>query len=92
LDLAELSALQCARMAGDPRTLLLRYEAGFVDDPVTLDRLAASLGGALPAAERSRIFAATRRREVERLIATLPGRPGVLIHKPTGDLLDPATH
>jgi hypothetical protein len=92
LDLAELSALQCARMAGDPRTLLLRYEAGFVDDPVTLDRLAASLGGVLPVAERSRIFAATRRREVERLIAALPGRRGVLIHKPTGDLLDPATH
>jgi hypothetical protein len=92
LRLAEESALQCARHAADPRALLLRYEAGFVDDPATLDRLAARLGGTLGAADRARIFAATRRREIERYIAGLPGKPGVLIHRPTGDLLDPATH
>jgi Sulfotransferase domain len=92
LDLTEKSVLQCARLAGDPRALLLRYEAAFTDDPATLDRLAAKLGGALRPAERSRIFAATRRREVDRYIAGLPGRPGVLIHKESGDMLDPTTH
>jgi len=92
LDLAEKSALICARLAADKRALLLRYEAGFVDDPVTLDRLAARLGGALPVADRSRIFAATRRREIERYIAELLRKPGVLIHRESGDLLDPATH
>jgi hypothetical protein len=92
LKLAEESALQCARHAADTTALLLRYEAGFVDDPMTLDRLASRLGGTLALADRGRIFAATRRREIERYIAGLPGRPGVLVHRPTGDLLDPATH
>jgi hypothetical protein len=92
LKLAVESAQQCARHATDRRALLLRYEAGFADDPLTLDKLAARLGATLSAPDRSRIFAATRRREVERYIAGLPGKPGVLIHRPTGDLLDPATH
>jgi pyruvoyl-dependent arginine decarboxylase (PvlArgDC) len=92
LDLAIRSARQCARHMADPRAQKFRYESGFVDDPATLDKLAERMGGVLPLAERSRIFAATRRREVERYIAGLPQRPGVLIHRPTGDMLDPATH
>ena len=92
LDLIEKAVRQCARLAADPRALLLRYESGFVDDPTTLDRLATRLGGMLPVAERTKLFAATRRREVERYIAGLRGKPGVLIHKESGDLLDPATH
>ena len=92
LAITEASALQCARFAADKRALLLRYESGFVDDPTTLDRIAARMGGVLAPAERARIFAATRRDEVERYIATIPKKPGVLIHRPTGDLLDPATH
>jgi hypothetical protein len=92
LDLTAKSAEQCARLAADPRALLLRYEAGFVDDPATLDRLAARLGLVLAAADRTRIFAATRRREVERHIAGMAKQPGVLIHRESGDLLDPATH
>jgi hypothetical protein len=92
LDLTEKSALLCARLAGDKRAVLLRYEAGFADDPAALDRLAAQLGGVLQTADRSRIFAATRRREVERYIAAMPRKPGVLIHKESGDLLDPETH
>lgn len=92
LKLTDESARQCARLMADPRALTLRYEAGFIDDPATLALLAARLGGTLAPADRSRIFAATRRREIERYIASLPGRPGVLIHRPTGDLLDPATH
>lgn len=92
LDLTEKSGRLCARMAADPRALMLRYEAGFVDDPATLDRLAARLGGVLPMAERTRVFAATRRRAVERYIAEMAHKPGVLIHRESGDLLDPATH
>jgi hypothetical protein len=92
LDLAERSALQCARLSRDGRAVRLRYEAGFVDDPATLDLLAARLGAGLPTEMRSAIFAATRRREVERQIAALPRKRGVLINKASGDLLDPATH
>jgi hypothetical protein len=92
LDLVEEAADQCARQATDPRALLLRYESGFVDDPATLDRLAARFGAVLSAADRSRIFAATRRREVERHIAGMASRPGVLVNRESGDLLDPSTH
>jgi hypothetical protein len=63
-----------------------------VDDPATLDKLAARLGVVLAVADRTRIFAATRRREVERHIAGMAKTPGVLIHRESGDLLDPATH
>ncbi len=92
LNLTVRTAELCARMATDKRTLLLRYESGFIDDPVTLDRLAIRLGRVLPVVERSRIFAATRRREIERYIAGMARRPDVLIHRENGDLLDPATH
>jgi hypothetical protein len=92
LDLTVRSAELCARMATDKRTLQLRYESGFIDDPVTLDRLAVRLGGVLPVVERSRIFAATRRREIEQYIAGMANKPDVLIHRENGDLLDPATH
>jgi hypothetical protein len=92
LDLTAKSAEQCARVSADPRALVLRYEAGFVDDPATLDALAARLGVVLAVADRTRIFAATRRREVERHIAGMARTPGVLIHRESGDLLDPATH
>ncbi len=92
LDHLEAAALLCARYAADPRTLLLRYEDGFVDQAATLDRLAARLGGILTPAARDAIFAATRRPAIERYIAALPQRPGVLVNRATGDLLDPATH
>lgn len=92
LDLAEKSARQCSRHVGDPRATLLRYEAGFVDDAATVDALAVRLGGVLPLHQRNSIFASTRRRAVERFIADLPRQPGVLIHRPTGDMLDPVTH
>ena len=92
LHLTVKTAELCARMATDKRALLLRYEAGFIDDRVTLDRLAVRLGGVLAVAERSRIFAATRRREIERYIAGMARKPGILMHRETGDLLDPATH
>jgi hypothetical protein len=92
LDLAELSARQCTRFTNDPRALVLRYESGFIDDSATLDRLAARLGGTLARADRTRIFAATRRHELERYIATMAGKPSVLINRESGDLLDPTTH
>jgi hypothetical protein len=92
LDHLAAAAALCARHAADPRALLLRYEDGFTDDAATLDRLAARLGGTLAPAARDAIFAATRRPAVERYIAALPRRPGVLVNRATGDLLDPATH
>jgi hypothetical protein len=92
LDLTEKAARLCQRLVADKRSLLLRYEAGFVDDPTTLDRLAARLGRALPPGERARIFAETRRPAVERFIAGMDKLPGVLWHPPTGDRLDPVTH
>lgn len=92
LDLTVKTAELCARMATDKRALLLRYETGFIDDPMTLDRLAVRLGGVLPVTERRRIFAATRRRKIERYIAAMARKPGMLIHRENGDLLDPATH
>jgi hypothetical protein len=92
LDLTAKSALQCERLAGDKRAVLLRYEAGFVDDPATLDRLAASLGAGLAAEQRQALFEATRRHVIERHIAGMARKPGVLINKESGDLLDPGTH
>ncbi len=92
LNLTVQTAELCARMATDQRALLLRYEAGFIDDPVTLDRLAVRLGRVLPVGERSRIFAETRRREIEKYIAGMARKPGILINRVNGDLLDPSTH
>jgi hypothetical protein len=78
----EKSAHFCARFTDDPRAILLRYEAGFVDDPATLDQMAASLGGVLPAVDRDRIFAETRRAAVDAFIAQLETLPTVVRPKP----------
>ncbi len=71
----ERSAWYCQRFAADPRTLLLRYESGFIDDPTTLDRLAAACNGELQAPTRAAIFAATRRAAIEARIARLDDLP-----------------
>ena len=91
LEAVERSANACLRVAGDPRTLLLRYEDKFIDDPGTLDGIAASYGGWLAAADRARIFAETRRQAIEREIAGLAERPATLRDAASGDLVDPAT-
>ncbi len=87
----ECSARFCAAYAVDPRAVMLRYEDGFVDDPATLDRIAALVGGVLPAEARDEIFATTRRAAIEALIAELPTRPATLHDARSGDMLDPAT-
>jgi len=61
----ERTARFCARFVSHPNAVLLRYEAGFIDDPATLDRIATSLGGSLTAVDRDRIFMATRRPAIE---------------------------
>jgi hypothetical protein len=67
----ESSARACVPLAKDKRTTLLRYEAGFIDDPRTLDRLAAGFGGTLASPDRSRIFLNTRRSAIELQISRL---------------------
>jgi hypothetical protein len=93
LSFVEKSAHLCARFAGDQRSLLLRYEAGFIDDMTTLDRIAESFHRPLAATDRAQIFASTRRAAIEALIAELPRLPNRLINvaRP-GHLADPVTH
>jgi hypothetical protein len=87
----ERSARACAQWAGDARTMLLRYEAGFIDRPDTLESLAASFGGTLSGEDRARIFAETRRPAIEAQIARLPELPTSLRHEPSGDVVDLVT-
>jgi hypothetical protein len=91
LSLVERSARLCARFAGEPRSLLLRYETGFADDVTTLDRIAETFKQQLTASDRDRIFASARRSAVEALIAELP-RQSKLLSGRSGDLFDPTTH
>ena len=86
----EDSARFCARFVTHPRALLLRYETSFIDDPATLDRIAAHCGGALTPADRERIFAATRRPSIEAQIAQLDTLPTAVRASPH-DIFDPAT-
>jgi hypothetical protein len=71
--------------------LLLRYEAGFVDDPATVNRIATHLG--LPCDEQTAgcIHAAHRRDAVERLIGGLETLPGAHRDVRSGDIYDPQT-
>lgn len=88
----ERSTRPCLRFTTDRRTLLLRYEDGYIDDPATLDKIAQVLGGApLPAADRARIFAETRRAAVERHIAGMATLPTALHDPASGDVVDTAT-
>jgi len=88
----EAAVRLCARLAGDPRALVLNYESGFAERPATAAAIAAHLDCALGEAETTRIFEALRRDKVEAYIATLPRIPGVLQERVSGDLLDPRTH
>jgi Sulfotransferase domain len=72
----ERAAATCARFAGDPRAIVLRYESRFTEDPATIDRLAAGFGRELPRHDRDRIFEESRRENVEKLISTLEQLPG----------------
>lgn len=89
LDTIAKSAEFVARFAADPRTLLLRYEDGFPDDPATPARIAASFGSELTDAQSVAIFAAGTRNAVEGLIKDLAATAQ---HDPrTGNYYDPQT-
>ncbi|MCB5943431.1 hypothetical protein [Acidocella sp. KAb 2-4] len=86
---AEASAQFCARYAADPRSLVLRYEDGFIDTPETIDRLAERLGGALPIAARDDLFAQSRREAIEAKISKLAASPtATRSPKTPADLMD----
>jgi hypothetical protein len=75
LEVVEASALTCSRFAQHERATLLRFSDRFFDDPATISRIAATFGGTLLDADKARIFAETRREEVENLIARLEELP-----------------
>ena len=76
LDFTERSARFCLAHAQHGHACVLRYEAGFMDDPATLDRIADALGCPLPPDVRERIYTETRRSSIDRLI----DRAGVAAH------------
>lgn len=81
LDWVARSGKFAASLVPDPRALLFRYEAGFTENPATLDTIAQHFRGALPAGVRERMFAEHTRSAVEALIATL----GAHHNENTGD-------
>jgi hypothetical protein len=87
----ERSAAFSALLADRPGAVLLHYERGFADDPATLDRIAAALGGALDGPDRARIFRETRRDRVEALIAGLGAMPETVRDVLSGDMYDRRT-
>lgn len=62
------SALHCERFILDPRSVLLRYEDGFIDDPATLDRFATVHSRVLSTQDREQLFQQTRRTAIETMI------------------------
>jgi hypothetical protein len=68
LDAVTRSALHCQRFILDPRSVVLRYEDGFIDDAVTLDRFAAARSRTLLPQDRDRLFQQTRRAAIESMI------------------------
>jgi hypothetical protein len=63
----------CAALCGHPQTLVLRYEDGFAEQPMTLAWIAAQLGWTLPRAARDRIFSGLTRAAVEQRIKAMAG-------------------
>jgi hypothetical protein len=75
LRMTEVSALTCTPFMAHRRSVLLRFEDRFFDDPRTVDRVASLLPGVLRAGESTRIFDALRRDVVDAFIADLDGLP-----------------
>ena len=86
-----VAAEACVLLGASPRAVTLHYERGFIDDPATLDGLAACLGGAIPRARRDAIFRQTRRQAVEAFIAGLAQGPATIVDG-DGDMYDRASH
>ncbi len=71
LRVTEASAWACARSVSHRRSVLLKFEDRFFDDPRTVERIAAMFPGVLPKSESMRIFEALRRDAVDAFIANL---------------------
>ncbi len=83
------SARYTAMFSRDPRTILLRYEDGYIDDPVTLDRFADAFGGTLSAAQRATLFQGSRREAIEARIAAFERLASVtMADARSGDVVD----
>ena len=87
----ERSALFCQRYAADPRSRLLRYESGFIDEPRTFDMLAGICGGELSEDARARLFARSRRGAIEARIARLEELSTTVSDRRSGDVVDLVT-
>jgi len=84
------SARQCNSFAEESKTVFLRYEDAFIDDPATLDRIAAGFSRTLSSQQRDLLFQQTRRSSIERMILALDpsetvedGVPGHRVHTET---------
>jgi hypothetical protein len=84
------SARHCQRFCNEKKTVLLRYEDAFIDDPATLDRIAAGFSRTLSSQQRDLLFQQTRRSSIERMILALDpsetvedGVPGHRVHTET---------
>ena len=71
LRVTEASAATCARFVSRRRSILLRFEDRFFDDPATVDRIAALFPQELPRSDSQRIFEELRRDSVDEFIANL---------------------
>jgi hypothetical protein len=90
LEAVTRSALHAERFIRDPRSVLLRYEDGFIDDPTTLDRFASAFSRTLTPQDRDRLFQQTRRTAIEAMIQEFDpnetvddGFPGHRVHMET---------
>ena len=88
LQRAETSGQFAARHASDARSALFLYETGFTETAAIFDSLATALGGALTPAQRTALFAATRRSKIEEKISRLEQLPTAWRNPVDGDLLD----
>jgi hypothetical protein len=73
------------------QALLLRYEAGFPDDPATVAHIADAMGLVRDAVACDAIFRSFRRDAVERFIGGLESLPQAHHDARSGDVFDPET-
>ncbi len=85
------SARLCMEFSTDSRARLFGYETEFFNDVQTVKLVASHLGYGITDEAVQHIFAATSRPEVEKHIASMHKKTGVLQDKLSGDLLDPQT-
>lgn len=92
LGLTGASIRACVQFAADPRSALLHYRDGFSDDPATIGRIAALLGGRISPAAAKEIFVALSRPAIETFIGQLDTLPTAYFNPYGNDLFDQETH